>query len=162
MQGYLWKQHEGFQLYIELVLSLSQLWVNDFQYTKDQTFSQTWIYEVGNFTNYPYLNTTLLIKQQPKWVQGKMDHLSSVQFSSVTQSCPTLCDPMTLSTPGLPVPHQLPEFTQTHVHRVSDAIQPSHPLSSPSPPASNPSQYQSLFQWVNSSHEVAKVLEFQL
>ena len=156
----------------------------------------------------------------------------SVQFSSVAQSCPTLCDPMNCSTPGLPavhgvtegwtrlsdftftfhfhalekematqssvlawrmpgtgepcglpsmgshrvrhywsdlaaaaslpVHHQLPEFTQTHVHRVSDAIQPSHPLSSPSPPAPNPSQHQSLFQWVNSSHEVAKVLEFQL
>jgi len=70
----------------------------------------------------------------------------SVQFSSVTQSCPTLCDPMNCSTPGLPVHHQLPEFTQTHVHRVSDAIQPSHPLSSPSPPAPNPSQHQSLFQ----------------
>ena len=87
---------------------------------------------------------------------------SSVQFSSVTQSCPILCDPMNLSTPGFPVHHKLPEFTQTHVHRVSDAIQLSHPLSSPSPPAPNPSQHQGLFQWVNSSHEVAKVLEFQL
>ena len=86
----------------------------------------------------------------------------SVQFSSVAQSCPTLCDPMNRSTPGLPVHHQLPEFTQTHVHRVSDAIHPSHPLSSPSPPVPNPSQHQSLFKWVNSSHEVAKVLEFQL
>ena len=71
---------------------------------------------------------------------------SSVQFSSVAQSCPTLCDPMNSSMPGLPVHHQLPEFTQTHVHRVGDAIQPSHPLSSPSPPAPNPSQHQSLFQ----------------
>ena len=87
---------------------------------------------------------------------------SSVQFSSVAQSCPTLCDPMNRSTPGLPVHHQLPEFTQTHVHRLIDAIQPSHPLPSPSPPAPNPSRHQSLFQWVNSSHEVAKVLEFQL
>ena len=86
----------------------------------------------------------------------------SVQFSSVAQSCLTLCDPMNRSTPGLPVHHQLQEFTQTHVHRLSDAIQPSHPLSSPSPLAPNPSQHQSLFQWVNSSHEVAKVLEFQL
>ena len=86
----------------------------------------------------------------------------SVQFSSVAQSCPTLCDPMSCSTPGLPVHHQLPEFTQPHIHQVSDAIQPSHPLSSPSPPAPNPSHHQSLFQWVNSSHEVAKVLEFQL
>ena len=87
---------------------------------------------------------------------------SSVQFSSVTQSCPTLCDLMNRSMPGLPVHHHLPEFTQTHVHWVSDAIQPSHPLSSPSPPAPNPSQHQSLFQWVNSLNEVAKVLEFQL
>ena len=86
----------------------------------------------------------------------------SVQLSSVTQSCPILCDPVNRSTPGLPVHHQLPESTQTHVHRVGDAIQPSHPLSSPSPPAPNPSQHQGLFQWVNSSHEVAKVLEFQL
>ena len=85
-----------------------------------------------------------------------------IQFSSVPQSCPTLCDPMNRSTPGLPVHHQLPEFTQTNIHRVSDAIQPSHPLSSPSPPATNPTQHQSLFQCVNSSHEVAKVLEFQI
>ena len=85
------------------------------------------------------------------------------QIRSVhAQSCLTLCDPMNRSTPGLPVHHQLPEFTQTHIHRVSDAIQPSHPLSFPSPLAPNPSQHQSFFQWVNSSHEVAKVLEFQL
>ena len=83
-----------------------------------------------------------------------------VQFSSVAQSRLTLCDPMNCSTPGLPVHHQLQEFTQTHVHWVSDAIQPSHPLSSTSPPAPNPSQHQSLFQWVNSLHEVAKVLDF--
>ena len=87
---------------------------------------------------------------------------SIVQFSSVTQSCLTLCDPMNHSTPGLPVHHQLLEFTQTQVHQVSDSIQPSHPLSYPSPPVPNPSQHQSLFQWVNSLHQVAKVLEFQL
>ena len=86
----------------------------------------------------------------------------TVQFSSVSQSCPTLCDPMNRSTPGLPVHHKLPEFTQTHVHWVSDANQPSHPLSSPFPAAFKPSQHQGLFQWVNSSHEVAKVLEFWL
>ena len=85
----------------------------------------------------------------------------TVQFSSVSQSCPTPCDPMNHSTPGLPVHHHLPEFTQTHVHQVGDVIQPSHPLSSPSPPAPNPSQHQGLFQSINSSHEVAKVLEFQ-
>ena len=82
--------------------------------------------------------------------------------SSVAQLCPTLCNPMNCSMPGLPVHHQLPESTQTHVHWVSDAIQPSHPLLSPSPPAPNLSQHEGLFQWVNSSHEVAKVLEFQL
>ena len=86
----------------------------------------------------------------------------SDQIRSVAQSCPTLCDPMNRSTPGLPVHHQLPEFTETHIHRVNDAIQPSHPLLSPSPLAPNPSQHQSLFQRVNSSHEVAKILEFQL
>ena len=90
-----------------------------------------------------------------------MHEVYQSQFSSVTQSCPTLCDHMNRSTPGLPVHHQLPEFTQTHVHGVGDAIQPSHLLSSPSPPAPIPSQHQTLFQWVNSSHEVAKVLEFQ-
>ena len=71
---------------------------------------------------------------------------SSVQFSSVAQLCPTLCDPMNRSMPGLPVQHQLPEFTQTHVHRAGDAIQPSHPLLSPSPPAPNPSQHQGLIR----------------
>ena len=87
----------------------------------------------------------------------------SVQSSrSVVSDSVWLCDPMNRSTPGLPVHHKLPEFTHTHVHRAGDAILPSHPLSSPSPPAPNPSQHQGLFQWVNSSHEVAKVLEFQL
>ena len=84
------------------------------------------------------------------------------QFISVTKSCPTLGDPMDCSTPGFPAYHQLPELAQTHVHRVGDAIQPSHPLSSPSPPAFNLSQHLGLFKWVSSSHEVAKVLEFQL
>ena len=104
-----------------------------------------------------------------------------VQYSSVAQSCLTLCNPMMCSTPpmrshrvghdwsnlaaaaaGLPVHHQLLEFIQTHVHRVGDAIKPSHPLSSPSPPAPHPSQHQGLFQWVNSLHEVAKVLDSAL
>ena len=84
------------------------------------------------------------------------------QFSSVAQSCPTLCNPMNCSTQGLPVHHQLPESTQTHVYWVGDAIQPSHPLSSPPPPALNLSQHQGLFKWVSSLHQVAKVLEFQL
>ena len=86
----------------------------------------------------------------------------SVQFSSFSQSCPTLCDPMDYSTPGIPAYPQLPELSQTHVHWVGDAIQPSYPLLSPSPPARNPSQHQGLFKWVSSSHQVAKVLEFQL
>ena len=86
----------------------------------------------------------------------------SVQFSSVTQSCLTLCNPMDCSTPGSPVHHQLLEPAQTHVHWVDDAIQSSHPLLSPSPPTFNLLQHQSLFQWVSSSHQVARVLEFQL
>ena len=85
-----------------------------------------------------------------------------VHFSSVTQSCPALCDPMNYSISGFPVHHQLPEFTQTHVHWVGDAIQPSHPLSSPSIPALNLSQHQGLFNWVSSSHQVAKILEVKL
>ena len=85
---------------------------------------------------------------------------TSVQFSSVAQSCLTLCEPMDCSTPGLPVHHQLPEFTQTHVHWVCDAMQPSYPLS-PSSPTFNLSQHQSVFKWVSSLHQVAKVLELQ-
>ena len=88
------------------------------------------------------------------WVECK--------FSSVTQSCLTLCDPMDCSSPGFPVHHQLPELVQTHVHLVSGAIQSSHPLSPPSPPAFSLSQHEGLFQWVSSSHQVAKVLQLQL
>ena len=92
-------------------------------------------------------------------------HLNSVQFSSVAQSLPTLCDPMNRSMSGLPVHHQLPELTQTHVHGVSDAIQPSHPLSTPSPPAPNPSQHQSfpvsqLFAWGGQSTGVSALTSF--
>ena len=86
---------------------------------------------------------------------------SNNQFSSVAQSCTTLCSPMDCSMPGFPIHHQLPELAQTHVHPVGDAIQPSHPLSSPSP-AFNLSQHQGLFQWVRSLHQVAKLLEFLL
>ena len=88
--------------------------------------------------------------------------LSGDQFSSVTQLCPTLCDSMDCSTPGFPVHHQLPELAQTHVRWVGDAIQPSHPLSSPSPPAFSLSQHQGLFQWVSSLHEVAKYWSFSI
>ena len=98
----------------------------------------------------------LYVSLDLKWVS------CSVQFSLVTQSCPTLCDPMNRSMPGLPVHHQLLESTQIHVHIVGDAIQPSHSLLFPSPPAFNNSQHQGIFQWVSSSHQVAKALEFQL
>ena len=106
-------------------------------------------------------DTNISSKMLTNWIQQYFKGIiSSVQFSGSVVS--TLCDPMNRSTPGLTIPHQLPEFTQTHVHRVSDAIQPSHPLSSPSPPAPNHSKHEGLFKWVNSSHQVAKVLEFQL
>ena len=88
--------------------------------------------------------------------------MNSAQFSSVAQSCPILCDPMDCSMSGVPVLNHLLESSQTHVHRVGDAIQLSHPLSSPSPPAFNLSQHQGLFKWVSSSYQVAKVLAFQL
>ena len=103
---------------------------------------------------FPHWDPSRALLSLPWIIEGASHHglyhkpyspSSSVHFSSVTQSCPTLCNPMNCSIPGLPVHHQLPEFTQTHVHRVSDAIQPSHPLSSPSPAAPNPSQHQSLF-----------------
>ena len=128
---------------------------------KSRGFRRGWIQELD------YDDEVFVSISHPSFAGRLFSHSGgdgphSVQFSSVAQSCPTLCDPMNPSTPGLPVYHQLPEFTQTHVHQVADAIQPSHPLSSPFPPAPNPSQHQSLFQWVNSSHEVAKVLEFQL
>ena len=126
----------------------------------ETVFMSPWITSPPWLQNYPLWYA--LCMKQLTFKRDSRKVFSSVQFSSVAQSCLTLCNPMNCSTPGLPVHYHLPEFTQTHVHRVSDAIQPSHPLSSPSPPAPNPSQHQSLFQWVNSSHEVAKVLEFQL
>ena len=103
------------------------------------------------------LNCTLKVS----WYMFTTHRLYIYMFSSVAQSCPILCDPMDCRTPGLPVHHQLPELTKTHVHCESDANQPSHPLSSPSPSAFNLSQHQGLFKWVNSSHQVAKVLEIQ-
>ena len=129
-------------------------------------FSKNWLCFSTKITDFFFLNTDLAWleidtgNQSPNWLLKNL--LLTIQFSSVAQSCPNLCNPINCSTPGLPVHHQLPEFTQTHVHWVADAIQPFHALSSPSPPAPNPSKHQSLFQWVNSSHEVAKVLKFQL
>ena len=104
---------------------------------------------------------TTSISEKVSWIWLLLT-FSLFQCSSVAQSCPTRHDPMDCNTPGLPVHHQLPEFTQTHVHWVSNTIQPSHPLSSPSLPAFNLSQHQGLFKWVSSSPQVAKVLEFQL
>ena len=112
------------------------------------------------------------LNEDEKWKWGRKRKLREKSWlasqvcshvnSSVAQSCPTLCDPMDFSTPGFPVHHQLRELAQTHVHRVSDALQTSHPLSSPSLSAFNPSQHRGLFQWVSSLHQVAKVLELQL
>ena len=101
-------------------------------------------------------------KMMWKWSINLWKMFNDIQFSLVAQLCLTLCDPMNCSTPGLPVHHQLLKSTQTHVHWIGDAIQPSHSLSSPSPPTLNLSQHQGLFKWGSSSHEVAKVLEFQL
>ena len=101
-------------------------------------------------------------KKSPSPDSQESKALLLLLFSSLTKLCLTLCDPMDYSTPSFPVHHQLPELTQTHVHWVSDAIQPSHPLLSLFPPAFNLSQHQGLFQWVSSSNQVAKVLEFQL
>ena len=122
------------------------------------------------FTGAPWTRTLpyawcWLLKTHWRFADSSRHHkrcIHLIQFSSVAQSCPTLCDPMDCSTPRLPVHHQLPEFTQTHVHWVGDAIQPSHPLLSPSPPTFNFSQHQGLFQSVSSSYQVAKVLDFQL
>ena len=108
-----------------------------------------------------YIGTAIMENSVESPQKMKTRVVISQSVSSVAWSCPTLCNPVDNSTPGLPV-HQLPEFTQTYVHWVSEAIQPSNPLLSPSPPALNLSQHQSLFQWVSSSHQVAKVLEFQL
>ena len=115
----------------------------------------TWL--LSNSLDYAtFFMTKLLKNYQYLWL------ILSVQFSSVAQSCPTLCSPMDCSTPGFPVHHQLPELSQPQVHQISDAIQPSHPLSSPSSPAFSLVLDQCLFQWVGSLHQVAKVLELQL
>ena len=136
-------------LFILVTLACLSSWITDVPYSTES------LYRLLSFVN--FFSPRILLPPCPSCFS-----FISVQFSSITQSYPTLCEPMNRSTPGLPVHHHLLEFTQTHIHRVGDAIQPSHPLLSPSPPAPNPSQHQSLFQWVNSSHEVAKVLEFQL
>ena len=106
-----------------------------------------------------------LVMDREAWratVHGVTKELTWLQLSSLAQSFLTLCNPMDCSIPAFPVHHKLLESTQTHIYRIGDAILPSHPLSSPSPPAFNLSQHQGLFQWVSSLHQVAKVLEFQL
>ena len=125
-----------------ILFSLSASW-------NEHIFKSLMVHFSRHFTIYTHIQTV-------------QESIQSVQFSSVTQSCPTLCDPMDCSMPGFPVHHQLLEPTQTYVHWVGDAIQPSHPLSSPSPPTFNHSQHQGLFQWISSSNQVAKVLGFQL
>ena len=121
--------------------------------------------DMTEWLHFPFLSILIRLDHWQHWTfqwESSRKMIPSFSSTSVTQLCLTLWDTMNRSTTGLPVHHQLPEFAQTHVHWVSDAIQPSHPLSFPSPPAPNPSQHQGLFQWVSSSHEVAKVLEFQL
>ena len=103
-----------------------------------------------------------LLEEANKFLHNSCPRQDRNLFSSVPQSCTSLWDPINRSTPSLPVHHQLPEFSQTYVHWVGDVIQPSYPLSSPSPPALSLSQHQGLFKWVSFSHQVAKVLEFQL
>ena len=117
-----------------------------------------------NKLDFGYWNTKRLRRQEWNNHENSFSWKTEFMCGSVQLilSCPTFWNPMDYSTPGLPVCHQLPELTQTHVHWVSDAIQPSHPLLSPSPPAFSLSQHQCLFQWVNSSHQVVKVLELQL
>ena len=112
--------------------------------------------------NYLQIHSFTHSTRRPGSLHTLQTSSSSVQFNSVSQLCPTLCDPMDCSTPGFLVLRHSSEFAQTHVHRVGDAIQPSHPLSSPSPPTFNLSQHQGLFQWVGSSHQVSKVLKLQL
>ena len=121
-----------------------------------------WLYQFFKFHNQ---RIKIIIKELGEINIKKITHsqvcnyfFSSDQFSSVTQLCLTLCNHMDWSKPGFPVHHQLPELAQMHVHRVSDTIKPSHPPSSPSPPTFNLSQYQCLFKWVTTSHQVAKVL----
>ena len=121
-------------------------------------------FKIYSLSNFQICNIVLAVVTICTWHLHDLIvlYLASVQFSLSVQFSVQLCDSTDCSMPGFPVHHQLPEFAQTHVHRVGDAIQPSHPLSSPSPPAFNLSQHQGLFQWVSSSHQVAKVLEFQL
>ena len=156
--------HHKYILWIYLLLFSQKLIMSIYQ--NDCIFGKAMIHNFQEFldTWFKFLKRQNITEHIIKGLirVKPMSTLCSVQFSSVAQPCPTLCNPMNRSPPGLLVHDPLPEFTQTRAHWISDAIQPSHPLVPPSSPAPNPSQHQSLFQWVNSSHEVAKVLEFQL
>ena len=141
-------------------------WLNSQEMETTKVSMNRWIdEEVVHTHTHTHTHTGILFSHKNNEILSLWQHgqtFSKVEFGSVSQLCPTYCDPMDCSTPGFPVHHQLSEVTQTHVHWVGDAIQPSHPLSSPSPPAFNLSQHQGLFRWVSSSHQVARVLEFQL
>ena len=168
----LWSRHH-LDSCLENSMDRGAQWATDHGVTKSQTQLST---HTHTMCHGPWFLThsvpsncvtlSLIFMQQPKCHchqrTSRPPRIDSVQFSSDAQSCPTLCNPMNRSTAGLPVHHQLLEFIQTHIHWDSDAIQPSYPLSSPSPPAPNPSQHQGLYQWLNSWYEVTKVLEFQV
>ena len=155
----------------------SQTWLSDWTIAKGvlKKMNAKAIYALVNFSKIWYLNnnysiplsfrnTSVFFNQIILYLSEYLRVESYILHCCclVTKSCLTICDPVDCSTPGFPVRHQLPEPTQTHVHWVGDAIQPSHPLLSPSHPAFNLSQHQGLFQWVSSSHQVAKVMEFHL
>ena len=148
-----WETWTGTWIQHELIFLVTSYGDSEREPRPDLWANQHIMYLMNNFAS--------ALLHIPKSHQ-KTPSLLSVSVSSVTQSCLTLCDPMDFKTPDFPVHHQCPEPTHTHVHRVGDAIQLSHPLSSPSPPTFNLSKHQGLSQWVSSSHQVAKELEFQL
>ena len=145
------------------------LFYNPF-YNRIPFYSLLWMWELNCEESWVLKNWCFWTVVLEKTLESPLDCKEPLEIllflflccCSVTQACPTLCDPMDCSTPGFPVLHSLSEFAQTHVHWVGDTIQPSHPVSSPSPPAFNLSHQQGLFQWVRSSHQVAKVLKLQL
>ena len=151
------------QMFIAALFTITRTWKQSKCPLTEEWIKKWYIYIRWNITQ-PYKRTKLgptvdsLRNCHTDWSQKEKN---KYLISSVAQSCPTLCDPMDCSTPGLPVHHRLLEPTQTHVHCISDVIQPSHPLSSPSPPALNLSQHEGLFKWVSSLHKVAKVSEFR-
>ena len=155
----LFQQHET-TLHMDITrwLTLNSDWLYSLQlkmeklYTGSKNKTGSWLW-LRSWTPYCQIQTSLEESGENHWTS---------HFSSVAQLCLTVCEPMSCSTPGLPVHHQLLELAQTHVHGVGDAIQPSYHLSSPSPPVFNLSQHQGLFKWVSSLHQRAKVLEFQL